>query len=199
MRTGVLTVIDLSHWNPVTDWDAVAASGVVGVLHKFSQGADERDPAYVEHKAEAMSRGLLWGRYHFGDNSNVSAQVDNFLGGWTPGEALALDFERGNRTMLLTQARAFATMVLNRTGIWPLLYSGSLLKDDEYLGGEPGVLLHCRLWLAEYGPTAVLPRGWSSYWLWQDTDTGSVPGIKGNVDIDRFDGDLETLTKGWAV
>jgi lysozyme len=195
----MITVIDLSHWSTVTDWNAVAASGVAGVFHKASQGSLYRDPTYRQRMKDCPDS-LLWGAYHFGDGSDVGQQVDNFLSDWPGDIALALDWERNpDSQMELWQAREFVQAVYDQTGIWPLLYSGGQLKDAILAGGDPGVLLNCRLWLAEYGPRAVLPRGWDAYWLWQHTDTGTVPGISGHVDLSWFDGDLAALTAGWVT
>ena len=61
------------------------------------------------------------------------------------------------------------------------------------LGGHPdSVLAQCPLWLAQYGPSAVLPPGWSAWSLWQYTD-GAQPGSQpvngiGHCDRDRFNG-----------
>jgi lysozyme len=194
-------VIDLSHWNTVRSWADVKRAGVAGVIHKFSQGVDYRDDLYGGRCTAAKAHGLLWGRYHFGDGTNVRAQVDNFLTGWDPdaGELLALDYEdnAGNQ-MRLGQAREFVSLIFERTGQWPLLYSGNTLKDAIAVGGQPEVLTNCRLWLAQYGPSTKLPAGWDDWWLWQYTDQGAVDGIQGNVDMNRYGGvDVDQLMAEW--
>jgi lysozyme len=51
------------------------------------------------------------------------------------------------------------------------------------------------LWIADYGPRAAprLPAGRTTYEIWQFSQTGSVPGIAGRVDLDRFGGSLDDL------
>jgi GH25 family lysozyme M1 (1,4-beta-N-acetylmuramidase) len=34
-------------------------------------------------------------------------------------------------------------------------------------------------------PSGSMPQGWDKWALWQYTDSGSVPGVKGPVDMDR--------------
>jgi len=190
-------VLDLSHYNDVQDWQAVKAAGCIGVIHKFSQGSDYRDPTFAERGEAARDAGLLWGRYHFGDNSDVDDQVANFISGWRTDELLALDLESyGDSTMTLAQAKAFLRAVEDATGCRPVLYSGNLLK--EYLGGAADLeLAGYRLWLAQYAAAPDCPPGWAEPWLWQHTDSGDWPGINGDVDLDSFEGSAAQLTCQW--
>jgi GH25 family lysozyme M1 (1,4-beta-N-acetylmuramidase) len=63
--------------------------------------------------------------------------------------------------------------------------------------------LSCWLWLAQYGPTAVVPPNWSTWTLWQYTDGNvgpeprSVPGV-GGCDRDQFNGDENALRDLWG-
>src|SRR5215469_8728151 len=133
-------VIDLSHHNTVTSFTSVRYSGIAGVIQKVSQGTSYKDPTYVSRCAAASAAGLLVGRYHFGDGSNVDAQVKNFLAGWQPNELLALDWEdNADSQMLLGQARDFVSKVQAQTGVWPVLYSGNTLKEALAVkGANPG-------------------------------------------------------------
>lgn len=191
-------VIDLSHWNTVTAWPEVAKAGVVGVIHKVTQGGGYRDPAYEARRPAAKAAGLLWGRYHFGDATPVQAQVDNFLDGWQPDEAIALDWEFAEgSTMTVGQAMAFVSEVEKRTGVVPMLYSGNVLKEAAANGAFLGILLKCPLWLAEWGAEANLPKGYTTYRLWQYSSTGSIPGIAWPVDLNRFNNEV-LLRATWA-
>ncbi len=52
------------------------------------------------------------------------------------------------------------------------------------------------LWTANYNNDAAphaLPRNWSHWTFWQHSSTGRVPGVQGNVDLDRFRGTEEDL------
>lgn len=191
-------VIDLSHWNSVQDWGAMRASGVIGVIHKFSQGTSNKDPAYQANKVNALSAGLLWGRYHFADMSAVQPQVVNFLTGWRPGELLALDWENvAGGAMALADAEAFVTSVFSMTGQVPVLYSGNVVKE-ALKGGPSKVLSGCRLWLAQYANQPVLPPGWDAAWLWQWTNNGTCGGIAGAVDLDSYMGSEAELRAAWT-
>jgi lysozyme len=192
-------VVDLSHWNTVTDWHAIKRSGVIGVIHKFSQGTGYRDPMFDEARAGCKAAGLLFGRYHFAEGSDTMSQVRNFLADYEDGELLALDWEDNTSstgTMSLSQAVQFVTEVEGLTGQWPALYSGHVLK--EALGAPNATLSKCRLWLAQYADQPVCPPGWDKPWLWQWTDEGKNPGVTGNVDLDAFEGSEATLRAEWC-
>lgn len=191
-------VIDLSHYQPNPDFGAVKGSGVLGCIHKYSEGTTMKDATYIDRRVAAKSAGLLWGRYQFGHPGNIEAQVANFLDGWQPDELLALDWEGTPATaMSIDDVIEFQARVLAITGQKITIYSGNAAK--EAMGVTPVPALNsCRLWLAQYGSTPVCPPGWSKPWLWQWTSHGSVPGITSNVDLDSFDGTEDELKASWT-
>ena len=198
-------VCDLSHHNTNPDYAAAAAYGVKGVFYKATQGTASADPTFADAEKRARAAGLWWGAYHFATGEDAVAQADWFLSR-IPNPAttlMALDFEPNpyGATMTLEQARAFVTHVQARTGRWSVLYSGSLIK--EQLGdAADATLVNCPLWLAQYGPKAVVPRCWPTWTFWQYSDglvnppAAPVPGF-GHCDRDRFNGDLDQLARIW--
>ena len=201
------TVIDVSHHNGHgAAFDRIAEAGIHGVIHKATQGCVVVDPLYEKHRSVIASHNLLFGAYHFGDGSDGAAQARHFLSAACPkpGELVCLDFESNpaGASMTLDQARLFVTEVFGAIRKWPLLYSGDDLK--RMLGGRADpVLRQCPLWLAQYGPTAVVPPGWSTWSLWQYTDgmtglTEPVDGI-GFCDRSRFNGDPAALAAFWKT
>jgi lysozyme len=82
------------------------------------------------------------------------------------------------------------------------LYSGHYIKD--LLGSNPdSILANCWFWLAQYGPTPVIPANWKIWTMWQYTDGAAgnppyeVPGI-GRCDRDMFAGDEAALKLFWS-
>lgn len=200
------SVIDVSHHNGAAlNFGTAAGSGTLGVIQKATQGVSWTDPTWAANRAGILAAGLLFGSYHFGDGSDGAAQATYFLNtvGPNPGELLCLDFEQNpaGPTMTLEEARAFVTTINDQIGKWPVLYGGHYLKGA--LTGPDPVLSQCPLWLAQYGPTAVLPAGWTAWTLWQYTDgavgaPAPVPGI-GQCDRERYAGDAPGLAAFWAT
>jgi lysozyme len=202
----VNVVADISHHNNFVDLTKAKAGGLVGIFHKATQGLSFKDPLYQKHKVSASAAGVLWGAYHFGDGSDGVQQADFFLKTVNPedGQLLVLDFEANpaGPSMSLVEARAFVTHVKEATGRWPGFYCGHFFK--ELLGTNvDAVIANCWLWLAQYGPTPVVPATWKRWTFWQYTDGANgpqphdVPGI-GFCDRDRFQGTETELRTFWS-
>lgn len=199
-------VVDLSHFNTVTNFETVKEDGIVGIIHKATQGTSEKDPQFASRREAARTAGLWWGAYHFGTGGDGLAEAEFFLSTVNPEptDLLVLDFEQNpsGASMTLAEAEQFVSHVQFLTGRWPGLYGGSYLK--ELLGSNHNpVLANCWFWLSEYGPTPKVPATWPTWTMWQYTDgqvgpePHSVAGI-GNCDRDQFNGDIDGLTKLWG-
>ena len=199
-------IIDISHFNQHPDFVQAKGDGILGVIHKATQGTSFFDPTYVTHRDTALAAGMLWGAYHFGTGADGVEQADFFLKRVAPGPdvLLVLDFEANAQgpSMTLEEARAFVTHIQSVTGRFPGLYAGAFLK--ELLGTQQDpVLANCWFWLSQFGPTAVVPANWSSWTMWQYTDGAQgvdprpVAGI-GRCDRDKFNGTEDDLRQLWT-
>ncbi len=159
-----LLVVDMFHGTDVASFADAKNAGLVGIIHKASQGATSADSRYAQRRDPARQAGLLWGAYHFATGEPVDAQIENFMSAAAPdGDTLmALDFEPNGGaggTMSLSQARDFLGKLGDRLGRKPVIYSGALVKEqlgdavDAFFGAH-------RLWLAQYGPTPRVQRSW---------------------------------------
>ena len=199
-------VVDLSHHNGNVQLTGVKDAGILGIIHKATQGTQYTDPQYQINRGKAQATGLYWGAYHFGTGSDGVAQAEYFLKVVQPGsqDLLVLDLEANGQgpSMSLEEARAFVSHLNEQTGRWPGLYSGHYIKELLGTTQDP-VLSNCWFWLSQYGPTAVVPPNWDDWTLWQYTDGGlgpdpqDVPGI-GRCDRDKFNGDAAGLAKLWG-
>jgi lysozyme len=199
-------VVDLSHHNANVDFARARQAGIVGVIHKATQGTRFVDPTYSAHKKGALAAGMLWGAYHFGVGGDGLEQAEHFLDTVQPADhhLLVLDFEANAQgpSMTLEEARAFVTHVKGATGRIPGLYAGHYLKELLGTSLDP-VLGECWLWLSQYGPTPVVPRNWTTWTMWQYTDGAvgpqphEVDGI-GRCDRDKFQGTEADLRALWA-
>jgi lysozyme len=198
---GLNVVIDLSHYNTVTSFSDVKLGGVVGVIHKATQGTNWTDSTYAIRKQQAQAAGLWWGAYHFGTNSDGAAQAQYFLSVVKPGpnDLVALDFEENPQSqMTIAQAEQFVTEVFNQTGRFPGFYSDALA--GRLLGSSPNpVLANCWFWRAQYGASSPsVPPTWSTWTMWQYTSSGPVSGISAPCDRDTFNGSMEELSQFWG-
>jgi lysozyme len=198
-------VVDLSHHNGNVNLQQAKGDGIIGVIHKATQGQTGLDPMYQTNRTSAQNAGLLWGAYHFATGGDGVAQAEHFLQvvGSVDNTLLVLDFEQNpsGSSMSLEDARNFVTHVNEATGRFPGLYSGSYIKELLGSNKDP-ILAQCWFWLAQYGPTAVVPANWTTWTMWQYTDGAvgpqphTVAGI-GNCDRDKFNGTEDQLRTLW--
>jgi lysozyme len=201
-------VIDISHDNTITNFQQAKDSGVIGVIHKATEGTTFVDAKYNERRVQAISVGLFWGAYHFGVRGNVQGQVDHFLDIVNPGptDLVVLDFEPNPRegTMTLAEAESFVDKVNAQIARFPGLYSGQAFISSQLGNRTNTVLKNCFLWIARYSSQLPqVPAAFRSFTLWQYTDGSAgpqphqVPGI-GRCDRDKFNGDEAGLRRLWG-
>ncbi len=200
-------VVDISHYDRIvgSGFRDVRAFGIIGVIHKASEGVGVIDSPYADRRKDAIAAGLLWGAYHFMRPGHVQQQVELFLRLAQPDDhtLLALDYEIA--AVSLSDARAFVEQVEDQTNRSVVVYSGNTIK--EALGNQVDTFWGARrLWLAQYASTWKVQRSWQKPWLWQYTGDGvgptphNVPGIQieGGLDISSWDGTDEELRKQWS-
>lgn len=204
------SVIDISHHNVSIDFEKIIQSGIAAVFHKGTQSLGNnlfRDRDYPTRKTNALKAGLLWGAYHFGTKGDGKVQANEFLDYIKPDNdtLMVLDFERcttvGEDTMSIDEAKDFVSQIKYKTGKYPGIYGGALLRESLHVNSDP-ILSQCWLWIAQYGSLPHLPNGWENYTFWQYTDGESgidsipVDGV-GKCDREIFNGTAEELVNFW--
>lgn len=202
------SVIDLSHHNGTNlNFAQAKADGILGVIHKATQGESYVDPTFAANRTAALNAGLLFGAYHFGTGANGISQAEQFLNTVAPDDktVVVLDFEDNptGGSMTLEEARAFVTHIHEKLDRWPGFYSGHTIKRALGTSVDP-VLKNCWFWLAQYSSTAVVPPCWSKWTMWQYTDGGvgpqphAVNGI-GRCDREFYNGTATQLKNWWGT
>ena len=198
-------VIDLSHFNTVTSFQEVKDDGILGVIHKATQGTGFVDAEYARRRVGALSVGLFWGAYHFGIGGDVEGQGNHFLDivNPAPTDLLVLDFEPNPRgqTMTLAEAESFVTKVQEQTGHFPGLYSGHFFLREQLGNNTSTVLKNCFLWIARFSSQLPeIPPAFPTFTLLQYTDGNDGPqphqvrGV-GRCDRDKFNGEEAGLKR----
>src|ERR1700758_193572 len=194
-------VVDLSHYDPASDYDAVKNAGIVVVIYKETEGTAWTDETYVHQPHAAKAAGLKWGAYHFADGSDVDDQVANFMrfADPDPDELFCLDWEDNGGDMVSGHGgKEWITKVeaaLGRPGEC-VIYSGNPAK--EQIDGNDPFFGSRRLWLAQYDTNPEVQESGPAYWLWQFTDGDigptphSISGI-GSCDINSYAGPKSQL------
>lgn len=195
-------VVDLSHHNTVTSFAEVKAAGIIGVIHKATEGTSFRDKTYAAREKAARAVGLEWGCYHFLKHGQAAKQMDWFLGIALPaaGSRVAIDFEDELSDLDDLHEAIRRIQTVDRS-LQIAIYGGSMLKSLLGNSVDPILAPHA-LWLAQY--TAKQPswpdETWPAWTLWQYTDGAVggtprvVPGI-GPCDCNTFNGSRANCKK----
>lgn len=201
-------VIDLSHWDDVTDaFAGTKRMGVLGVINKVTEARNYVDPSFNWRRAPAARAGLLYGAYHFLRPGDPAAQAGYFLDhvGDPKGLRLALDHEDPN--VSVDSARKFLEAVHRRIGWWCHYYSYQSFILDRESQYDRTFWARIPLWLAAYNMNPKWPqRIWPHWDTWQFTGDGNgplphqVPGIRiaGGCDINQAY-DRDALAAKWAT
>jgi GH25 family lysozyme M1 (1,4-beta-N-acetylmuramidase) len=207
---GALEGIDVSHWQGAIDWPKVAAAGKKFVIMKATEGTGFVDWMYATNHAGARAAGIPTTAYHFANPGSTSgdavAEADHFVdvASLTDGDLIpALDLEQSGglgTTALRNWVASWLAQVTARLGVKPMIYVSpafwvKYLGDTRYFA-DAGYKI---LWIAHWhvsNPT-VPAQNWGGHgWtFWQYSNCGSIPGISGCVDLDRYNGtNLEAVT-----
>jgi len=165
------------------------------VFIRATMGEKRQDRRFDENWQAAASRTKLRGAYHyFRPNENSRLQARNFIQTvrLKPGDLPpVLDIEERPRRQPMDSLKVGLKRWLDEVeahyGVQPILYSGDSYFTD-FLEKE---FSNYVLWIANYNFWVDKPK---KHWhFWQFSERGSVRGIKGNVDINMFKGDMEDL------
>ncbi len=201
-RGGTLEGIDVSTYQGMIDWPMVAASGRKYAIARIGDGLG-RDATFPRNWQGIKDAGMIRGAYqYFRPNSDPVAQADIVIaavGRLGQGDLpVTCDVEASTAPDAATYVANLHTWidrVQAATGKAPIIYTGFYYWRDR-VGGSRDFAAH-PLWHAQYTSAACpnIADAWTDWAFWQYSSTGTVPGISGNVDLDRFNGTMEDLVR----
>lgn len=198
--------IDVSNHNGVISWPRVAASGVrfAGMKASGDEGIGNVyvDPTFPDNWHQSRANGLVRIAYHYARPSAVSpaASVTTFqraiqaVGGLHVGDLVALDMEDPgvpDGVSLHVWTAEWLALAEDVFGVRPVKYSAHYYTSTHDL--EHDDLERFPTWWASY--QASIPpsaTGWDID-VWQNSASGTCPGVTGQVDTDLFLGTVEEL------
>lgn len=188
--------IDISAWQGSINFNNVTAQGIEIVYMKASQGTNYIDPYLENYYQDAKSAGLKVGFYHYLTARNINeAEAEanffvNAISGKSPDCLLAMDFESFG-DLSVNEINQIAQNFLQT--VEKLTNKNTIIYSDDYNAGNvfSSALSIYPLWVADYD---VYEPGsnvnWESWAGFQYTDQGSIEGIDGYVDRDKFTNDI---------
>ena len=191
--------IDVSEYQGQISWSYVDTIENKYPLHfvfiRATVGKDRLDRQFKRNWLGAKKNKMIRGAYHYyRPNENSLEQAELFIsmvklekGDLPP----VLDIEKLPKNQSIANLkiglRRWLKAVEAHYGVKPIIYSGERYYDD-FLKEEFSDYL---FWIANYN---FYREQIESDWLfWQFTEKASIPGIKGNVDVNIYNGDLQQL------
>lgn len=194
--------IDISHHQGDIDWARLRVAyhrgkPITFVFMKATEGGNFVDENFRYNFKSARERGFVCGAYHF-FLPDVSAEVQarNFISQVTlqSGDLPpVLDVEVSGKmgTDSLRQGvLTWLSIVEKHYGVAPIIYTSYKFWTD-YL--EDSSIRSYPFWIAHYYVDELEYTG--SWKFWQHTDRGRIDGIRGHVDLNVFNGDIEELMR----
>lgn len=200
---------DVSNNQPNVNWTAVKGAGYDITFLKVADG-DIKDPSYTAARVSNLKAAgfTAWAPYYFGrvaspGNSERNARAECAMAvyfanqtGWgkTGDLPLVYDFETLNgqdaqkaADHLILFLRAYRGLMGDYA--WVYTNPATMAQIAPKLSDADAQWLADNhiLWLAQYTNAIKpnVPAPWKDWTFWQWTETGTVPGISGNVDLNR--------------
>ena len=189
--------MDIARYQGRVDFNQTRAAGMRFVYMKSTEGKDYIDPMFYENWRNAHAAGMARGAYHFMTWCSTAAEQAAWFIKNVPNDRDALppvlDLEWNNhsscknrfsREDVLEKVRYMLDAMERYTGKVPVIYTDINFHRDVLEGED----FPNPFWLRS---TAAEPhhkytrRGWT---FWQWTQTGTVRGVKGEVDRNAFYG-----------
>ena len=181
--------IDVSHHQGVINWDEVThwnEHPIQFVYIKATEGATFKDPRYAKNLAAAREEGFKVGSYHFFRcGSTAEAQFENIKKTVKKDQQdlrIIVDIEVIKRKNIKQYKPRFKKLLLlleKHYGHKPIIYTYERFFNTHF-GPE---FKDYPLIIAKYQPFLPDLRHGQTWTAWQFSQTGTVKGIQGHVDL----------------
>ena len=188
--------IDVSYHQGTIDWKKVKESGVEFSIIRAGYGKNTTDEKFIENIVGAHTAGLEIGIYWFIYALNEKDAIENAkrcidtialykdiitLKVWCDYEYDSDNYSIKNNVVQSKESRTKIVKAFLHT-LEEHGYDVGLYANPDYLNNKFLELSEYPLWLARYSSE----KGDYEPFMWQYSSKGSVPGIKGNVDMNHL-------------
>lgn len=97
--------------------------------------------------------------------------------------------DRDDYTVVSEYVEKCVIHIKDNYNVTPYIYTRQNFWND-HVKETPEIVKECPLWIARWRDQepspAELSNGWNEWTIWHHSNQGSVPGITGNVDLDKM-------------
>ena len=194
-------VIDVSSYNGDIDWNRVKEAGIDYAIIRVGYRGYEtarlvKDKRFDTNMSNATAAGVKVGAYIVTQavNTNEAVEEASFIisacSGYNVSLPLAIDVEsagngsgRGDKISVAERTAVINAFVqtIRGAGYSAMVYANKDWMTNRINAG--GLASGSTVWLAQYRSSCTYG---GSYQMWQFTESGSIPGISGNVDMSAW-------------
>ncbi|WP_228538842.1 glycoside hydrolase family 25 protein [Nocardia sp. XZ_19_385] len=192
---------DVSSWQHpnkmLIDWFAVRHAGYEFAMVKATEGLHYMNPHFVPDSVIMRMAGVARGTYHYArpqlpPEAQAVLYSTVVLGQNGPLDLPpVLDLEDSGGLapdQLIDWTQRYLNTVQAMTGRVPIIYTypnfwKTAMANTNQFTRYP-------LWIADYRGNSEpeVPGGWPAWTFWQTTDSGTIPGIPAQVDLNVYSG-----------
>lgn len=198
--------IDVSSYQGYVDWQWVKHGGKSFAFIKATEGSEYKDPTFPHNWNSCAYRGIERVAYHFWyDNIDPIGQSDFYhsyvrnSGRFSYGDGICVDVEEVSITGYpnpVDRLIEFINRCRSQINKQVIIYTNYDTWVNKLGNPVRDELKNRPLWLADYGPYIPHIDQWpSGLAFWQYSESGHCPGVLGNVDLDRFFGNMGQLKR----
>jgi lysozyme len=198
--------VDVSRWQGEINWPKLRSQGANFAFIKATDGGDHLDPMFMKNWNGAAAAGIRRGAYHFFYWCRPASQQADWFIRNVPKVAGALppfiDVEwtgesrcrqRPSPAQVREKMQVFMDRLERHYGQRPIIYTA----PDFYADNLKDAFRDYPFWLRAVAqhPSKVYPgRKWV---FWQYSGSGLSHGVKGNIDLNVFNG-TEAQWRNWV-
>jgi len=194
--------IDVSKHQGQIDWKRVSRMEKNDIRISFAfikatEGITRQDNQFDRNWEQSAKNGLMRGAYHFYYPSrDAGKQADNFikmvkLGSGDLPPVVDIEYSNGkSKKKICDDLKVFLNRLEKKYGVKPVIYTNIHFYSTNLEGSFDSY----PLWIAGYFEHDRFHNEFKTPWhFWQHSENGRVDGIRGSVDFNVFNGDIEKL------
>ncbi|MDR2955340.1 MAG: hypothetical protein LBV43_09685 [Prevotella sp.] len=185
--------IDLSHHNPIPDWNVLVDQNVYFAYIKATEGISHEDRNYIYNYELAHETNIKIGSYHFFNFAVPGKEQAKYFiqkAKFSTGDLLpAIDVEHSPANLynkdkkciddVVKELKVLESELYEHFGVHPVIYTNGDCYKLYIKGNFPENII----WMCDLHKEPSKDVNWR---IWQFSHNGEMPGIDGDVDLNYY-------------
>ncbi len=197
--------VDVSKYQGDINWRTLKTRGVSFAFIKATEGGDHVDDQFTNYWRGTKRAGIPRGAYHFYYFCTPAHKQATWFINHVPRDSTALppvlDAEWNHRSKtckkrppphrVRSEFKIFLKLLERHYGKKPIIYT----SPDFYEDNLKGAFGNHTMWLRSVTAHPARKYGRRQWKFWQYTGTGQTAGVKGNIDLNAYNGSMGSFNR----